>query len=52
MTTNDLETGVERTPETSCVSNIPLTMDSVQHTVLIGPTLEYVPDSFLYKLLN
>jgi hypothetical protein len=35
MTTNHLKTGVESTPETSCTSNIPQTLDNVQHNVLI-----------------
>jgi hypothetical protein len=34
MTTSHLKTGVEPTPETSCISNIPQTIDSVQHSVL------------------
>jgi hypothetical protein len=33
--TSHLKTGVESTPETSCISNIPQTMDNVQHNVLI-----------------
>jgi hypothetical protein len=35
MTTNHLKTGDEPAPETSCISNIPQTMDSVQHSVSI-----------------
>jgi hypothetical protein len=35
MTTNHLKTGVEPTPETSCISNISQTMGNVQHSVSI-----------------
>jgi hypothetical protein len=33
MTTNHLKTEVKRTSETSCVSNTPQTMESVQHSL-------------------
>lgn len=33
MTTNHPKMGVEPAPEILCVLNIPLTMDSVQHSV-------------------
>jgi hypothetical protein len=35
MATNHLKTGVERTPVTSCVSNIRQTVNNVQHSVPI-----------------
>jgi hypothetical protein len=35
MATSHLNTGGESTPETSCISNIPRTMDNVQHSVPI-----------------
>jgi hypothetical protein len=35
MTTSHLKTGVKPTPETLCISNIPQTMDNVQHNVPI-----------------
>jgi hypothetical protein len=33
MATSDLKTGVEPTPETSCISGIPMKLDSVQHSI-------------------
>jgi hypothetical protein len=33
--TNHLKTGVQPTPETSCISNTPQTMENVQHSVTI-----------------
>jgi hypothetical protein len=35
MTTKHVEMGVEETPETSCMSNIAGTMDTVQHYIRI-----------------
>jgi hypothetical protein len=35
MTTNHLKTGVESTPETSCISNTHQTMVNVQHNVSV-----------------
>lgn len=34
VTTDHEKTGVERTLETSCIENIPQTMDNVTHSVL------------------
>jgi hypothetical protein len=38
MTTNYLKTGVESTPETPCLSNIPQTVDNFQQNVPIMST--------------
>jgi len=35
MTVSHLEMGVQPTIETSCISNIPQTMDNVQHNICI-----------------
>jgi hypothetical protein len=33
MTTNHMEMVVEITPDTSCISHTPLTMDNVKHNI-------------------
>jgi hypothetical protein len=43
MRTNHLKTGVEPTPETSCISNTPQTMDNVRHYV------PFIQSSKLFK---
>jgi hypothetical protein len=35
MTTSHMKTGVESTPETSCIRNMPQSTDNVQQNVLI-----------------
>lgn len=38
MTTSLLKTGVQPTPETSCIVNIPHTTENIQHSVPMGIT--------------
>jgi hypothetical protein len=52
MTTNHLKMGVEPTPEMSCISNIPQTVDNVQHSIhkINQPLLQTFRESLgLYK---
>jgi hypothetical protein len=59
MTTNHLNTGVEPIPETSCISNIPQAVDSIQHSVAIinqplsqtfGESFDFMTSDFINKL--
>jgi hypothetical protein len=52
MTTNHLKTGVERTRETSCISNIPQTIGNVQNNVSVmnQPLSQTFTESLAYAI--
>jgi hypothetical protein len=47
MITSDLKMGVDPTPETLCISSVPQTMHSVQHTILTSYLQSSLPSFHL-----